>query len=264
MLGFEQAGLPTTLREKRFPTFERNFGDGTFGFPIVPQLTLKSFPNLTAWYRADSWRGPDNQPVGQSGREWGDSSLNGRLLSRKDPDMPYWQQNIDGDKPAIFWASNPVPRYLLMPSILNLTGDFMFMCVYKQELGHDGVIVSHSGQNRQLRANRGNVNRNSYFDGTVEIISDQITAAAQTDLKMWTVRRNGTGVNNITHRVNKTAAGMGTSTATLDVNQIGGSNAIGNSFNGWMLEMAFYLDFKPDATMDVIYDYYMKQRYTLP
>lgn len=258
MTGLEESSIPRTRRHTRMFPPRLNLGDVGMGIPTLQHHTPRSYGGLACWFRADSWSGPSNSDVGQDGREWNDSSLSGRLLDRHETNLPRWQQEIDGSQPGIFFDSAFGMR-LIMPSILNLTGDFTFLCVYKQDLSNDGVIVSHSGQNRQLRANRGDANRNSYYDGTVEVISD-ILSVTQTSLKAWWVTRSGSGSNNILHSVNKTSSGTGTSTTTLDVNLIGGGN-IGNVFGGWLLELAIWTQARTVAERDYIYDNYLRLRY---
>lgn len=223
----------------------------SFGSTITPQ----SFPNLWAWYKADSFVGSDGDAVGT----WSDGSGNARDATQSSgTNKPVYHTNKFNSLPAIQFTTG-ASKYLDIPSLsIGSSGAFTFVKV--GNVNGDSMFLQ-SGSSVQLREDfTGNSKRISYW-GTINS-SDVFTTVdglVQANLHMVVFRRNaGT---TLSWRENKNSRNTATDGGSFTVNRLS------SDFQpcvGFMCEIALYTGILSDADCDSLYDNYFKSRWGLP
>lgn len=223
-------------------------------------VTPTSYAGLEGWLKADTFPGAsDGDAIGAIGQHWIDQTGNGHDgFNHTGLNKPSYQTNEVGSMPIVRFAPGD-QAFLSLVTPYNLTGDLTIIFTMRKASTIDTIMLAHDVLNHQVRRSRATVNNASFYSGSVETISSGF-ASAVTALQVVTYRRSGLTVS---LRENKTARGTGAE-PLLNAAQF---DRLGNSFflgtgEEEIAELIIYNQHRSDAEVDLLYDQYLKPRWT--
>ncbi len=228
-------------------------------------ISPPALSGLAGWYRSDSLNLADGTAVGNgSTTDWIDQSGNGHTMSQPTVgSRPVYNINKFGNKPGIRFSGTVISLFTGTPFSF---GDFTLFFVWKYSTVGDGLLMGNSTINRQIRNTRSGVEQASFYNGSVEIISNTITGSGTgtTDPKCMVYRRTGS-TGDFFYNNAKFSAASGSTNGTIALDQFCFAVGSGvNNINGWLAEVLLYSSFKTDADVNTMYTGYLKPRWGLP
>lgn len=221
----------------------------------APAITPQSFPNLWAWFKADSFVGSDGDAVGT----WADSSGNARDATQATgANKPVYKTGIFNGLPAIQFTQG-TGRMLGIPNFTVGTGDFTL--VKAGNVAADSCWFSN-GSGVQMREIFGGADTRIMYWGTIYTSAAFATAPSINPINQYAVfyRRTGTTLKFRENKTDRTVSGSDGTTFTIT----NISSLTNNQYVGYMGEVLLYKGYLSDADCDSLYDSYLKSRWGLP
>lgn len=239
---------------------------GLFDGPFL----LQSPPNPgtfgpVRWWDANSLRedyGLTNDALITASFPWRDQSSYHLDAAATLGNEPQFKSSEINDRPVVRLTGT---THLLFNGGDLVMGDFTVLCVAFATL--DSIILSRDGFNRQIRTNRNNEVRASWFSGDsgTERISNEFTSNA--DPRMIGYRRSGGTINPAFYFFDNTnivepVEGTFCTSVAFGIGQIGVID--GGPLNIDIAELAIYNKALTDTEIQTLYAQYFKPKFALP
>lgn len=238
---------------------------GLFDGPFL----LQSPPNpgtlgAVRWWDANSFRHLlTNDALITPSFPWEDQSSNHLDATSTIGNEPQFKSSEINDRPVVRLTGT---THLLFNGGDLVLGDFTILCVGRST--SDSMILSHSDFNRQIRTNRSNEARSSWFSGDsgTERISNLFLNNAA-NARMMGYRRSNNVVSPLFHFFDNTTVvepveGTGCTNVAFGINQIGITD--GGPLNIDIAELAIYNKSLSVSEIQTLYNQYFKPKFALP
>lgn len=241
--------------------------DPAFLGAIQSSITPNSFGPPVRWWDADTLRddyGLTNDALITPAYTWRDLSPTGLGAVSTTGNEPQFKSSEINDRPVIRFTGT---THMLFNGGDLVMGDFTILCVALP--ASDSIFVSRDGFNRQIRTNRSNEARSSWFSGLsgTELISN-LFLSNLSNPRMIGYRRSDTATIPLFHFFDNTTKvdptiGQG-STANVDfgINQVGIID--GGPLNIDIAEIVIYNTCLSDSEIQILYNAYFKPKFALP
>lgn len=238
-------------------------GYGLFDPPFLSRTISPALFGPVRWYDADYYEYLTNDAIISITDPWDDVSTNNLDATPTAGHEPSKKSNWINDRNAVRLVGTK--RFLLNGGDLVM-GDFTILCVCLSLF--DSIFVSHDQFNRQIRVNRSNLHKASWFSGSsgTERISNEFSSDAGA-ARLVGYRRSNNSTSPLFHffdnatKVNP-AEGEGCTDVAFGINQIGiidgGPLAIDIG------ELVIYDKALSDSQIQGLYDNYFQPKFALP
>lgn len=244
-----------------------NLFDTAFLAALQESITPNSFGPPSRWWDADTLRddyGLTNDALITSAYDWRDLSPNGIGAASTTGNEPTFRSSEINTRPAVRFTGT---THMLFSGGDLVMGDFTILCVARSTL--DSMVVSRDGFNRQIRTNRNNEARSSWFSGVSgsELVSN-LFLSNLANPRMIGYRRIDNATVPLFHffdnttKVDPTTGQGGTVNAAFGINQVGIID--GGPLNIDIAELVIYNVCLSDSEIQILYNQYFKPKFALP
>lgn len=228
----------------------------------APEIGPETFGPVTRWWDAASLNYLTNGATVSTSDPWDDLSANDDDAFSTTGAEPTLQKNVINGNSAVRFVG--AQHMLLEGGDLEL-GDFTILCVALT--ASDSHYLAKSGVNRQIRINRLNQPRASWFSGSSgsELISNQFLSNANLPRMIGHRRNNSEGVftffDNATSVMPTTG---GVNAGSFGINEIGTLAEFSAGINMDIAELVIYNKSLLDSEIQALYYQYFKPKFALP
>lgn len=243
-----------------------NLFDAAFLSTLQSTITPSSFGAPARWWDADTLRddyGLTNDALITPAYNWRDLSPNGLGASSTTGNEPTFKSSEINTRPVVRLTGTT--HMLFMGGDLVL-GDFTILCVGRST--SDSLILSRDGFNRQIRTNRSNEARSSWFSGFsgTERISNLLLSNAA-NARMMGYRRRDNATSAVFHFFDNATLvdpveGQPAPNVDFGINQVGIID--GGPLNIDIAELVIYDRVLTDTSIQILYNQYFKPKFALP
>lgn len=240
---------------------------GLFDGPFL----LQSPPNPgtfgpARWWDADTLRddyGLTNDALITPAYTWRDKSSNNLGSASTTGNEPTFKSSEINTRPVVRMQGTV---HMLFSGGDLVMGDFTVLCVARSIA--DSIFVSRDGFNRQIRINRNDEHRASWFSGDsgTEKVSNLFTSNAA-NARMIGHRRGNNAVSPVFHFFDNTTVvepslGVSCTNVAFGINEIGVID--GGPLDIDIAELAIYNKALTDSEIQILYAQYFKPKFALP